>query len=307
MNVLGIGETVVDKISVIKDSDCPDVVLGTQHDAGGPVLSALILLSRLGADCIIVTSLGNDQEGALIRRTLVREGISLIECKQSATKTHSILVDAKTGQRQKLRGTVEHTPLENLDPQLIRKSDLIVMDRHEHSAFYEVVKHLDDNARLITDPSTEVSPFTLDMMRHSACAIVPIESLATIGKNSTLDAALDTLFEICGKPFVVTLGELGSLIHDGNSTQLVAPLEVRAVDTNGAGDVFRGAFAHGWTRGWGINNCVRYANVVAALQCTRRGNATAVPDQNSIEAYLANASWGPVDISDVEARFATLT
>jgi sugar/nucleoside kinase (ribokinase family) len=51
------------------------------------------------------------------------------------------------------------------------------------------------------------------------------------------------------KRFVVTLGANGALIFDGDTFVEIEPYKVRAIDTNGAGDMFAGAFLYGITHG----------------------------------------------------------
>ena len=49
------------------------------------------------------------------------------------------------------------------------------------------------------------------------------------------------------KRFVITLGANGALIFDGDTFINIEPYQVRALDTNGAGDMFAGAFLYGIT------------------------------------------------------------
>ena len=49
--------------------------------------------------------------------------------------------------------------------------------------------------------------------------------------------------------FVITLGANGALVFDGESFIEIEPYPVRALDTNGAGDMFSGAFLFGLTHG----------------------------------------------------------
>ena len=49
------------------------------------------------------------------------------------------------------------------------------------------------------------------------------------------------------KRFAITLGANGALIFDGDTYIQIEPYSVRAVDTNGAGDMFAGAFLYGIT------------------------------------------------------------
>jgi sugar/nucleoside kinase (ribokinase family) len=54
-------------------------------------------------------------------------------------------------------------------------------------------------------------------------------------------------------------------------------IPVTTVDTTGAGDVFRGAFAYALLRGDEPRDVLRFANAAAAVSCTRVGAMNSVP------------------------------
>lgn len=68
------------------------------------------------------------------------------------------------------------------------------------------------------------------------------------GECRTLAKAVDRLRRIA-RTFVVTLGGEGALVYDGHEMHEIDPYPVTPVDTNGAGDMFAGAFLHGITHG----------------------------------------------------------
>jgi sulfofructose kinase len=61
---------------------------------------------------------------------------------------------------------------------------------------------------------------------------------------------------------------------------------VQAVDTTGAGDVFRAGFIYGTLQGWSTELVLRFANAAAGLSCTRSGAIGGVPALEEIEALL---------------------
>jgi sulfofructose kinase len=65
---------------------------------------------------------------------------------------------------------------------------------------------------------------------------------------------------------VITVGKDGCYWNtpDGGIRHLKPPA-VAVVDTTGCGDVFHGAFLHGWIRGWPAEQCASQANTFAAL------------------------------------------
>lgn len=296
MKVLGIGESVVDSV-VLSDNH----TAGEKH-VGGPILIGLTLLSRLGIDCTLVTTLGRDADAAIIKRLLKHERVHLLSKIQHKTKVNTIMVNGQTGERKKVRGTVSHRNIKDLSRDFIRQFDLILIDRHEPLAFYEILKKKKDSAKILIDPSTEVSAFTLDMIKYADYPILPIEALTRIQGAKDIRECLERLYALCRKTMIVTAGDLGSLIYDGRSVKLIPALHVKAVDTNGAGDVYRGGFAYGIIQGWDLARCAEYANCVAAIQCTRLGNAAAIPTKEEIELcnnfFLAKKSVTLPTITD---------
>jgi sugar/nucleoside kinase (ribokinase family) len=64
---------------------------------------------------------------------------------------------------------------------------------------------------------------------------------------------------------------------------------VDCVDSTGAGDAFRGGFAAGCLRtpNGDIEDVLRYANAVAALNCRALGARSAIPTLEEVETLLA--------------------
>ena len=86
----------------------------------------------------------------------------------------------------------------------------------------------------------------------------------------------------------VTLGPDGFLWRDGASERRVPAPKIVAVDTLAAGDVWHGAFTLGLGEGLGIDAAARFANVAAAIKCTRFGGRTGAPSRAEVLARMAS-------------------
>jgi sugar/nucleoside kinase (ribokinase family) len=73
------------------------------------------------------------------------------------------------------------------------------------------------------------------------------EALSYTRKNS-VDEAIDVI-RTFAKTFAITLGAKGAVVYDGSNLISIDANPVKAVDTNGAGDLFAGAFMYGLTHG----------------------------------------------------------
>ena len=76
---------------------------------------------------------------------------------------------------------------------------------------------------------------------------------------------------------VVTCGEQGSYIASEGQVFHQPAVKVKAIDTNGAGDVFMGAFTYGLAKNWPLKKTAVFAAAAAAITCTRFGKIQAMP------------------------------
>ena len=89
------------------------------------------------------------------------------------------------------------------------------------------------------------------------------EECMTFTDKDNMDDAITELQKIADK-LVITLGSKGAMVVNGDDVITVAANKVEAVDTNGAGDMFAGAFMHGVTQGWDDEKSAKLANASAA-------------------------------------------
>ena len=81
--------------------------------------------------------------------------------------------------------------------------------------------------------------------------------------TDNVDAALEALKPRCGSA-VITLGADGALVWDGEQTHRIDPVPVKAIDSNGAGDMFAGAFLYAITHGHDFAAAGKLASAAAA-------------------------------------------
>jgi sugar/nucleoside kinase (ribokinase family) len=78
-----------------------------------------------------------------------------------------------------------------------------------------------------------------------------------------LEKALESIKQIASS-YAVTLGDKGALLYDGNQQIEISPHNVKAVDSNGAGDMFAGAFLYGITHGHSFFEAGNIASLASA-------------------------------------------
>ncbi len=81
-------------------------------------------------------------------------------------------------------------------------------------------------------------------------------------QTDDMGVAVEKIKEVADT-FVITLGGDGALTFDGSDLAEIPPHKVEAVDTNGAGDMFAGAFLYAITRGEDFPTAGRFASLAA--------------------------------------------
>jgi ribokinase len=85
---------------------------------------------------------------------------------------------------------------------------------------------------------------------------------------------------------ILTLGDRGALVVDGESVEHVPAVSVAAVDPTGAGDAFIGSLAVYLGEGVSLHKAVLRANAVAALSVMRVGTQVSFPMRADADAFL---------------------
>lgn len=88
--------------------------------------------------------------------------------------------------------------------------------------------------------------------------------------TETLSEAREKLKD-AAKHFVITLGANGAMIYDGDTFINIEPYKVKALDTNGAGDMFAGAFLYGVTHGHSYAEAGKLASLASSRVVTQFG------------------------------------
>ncbi len=82
--------------------------------------------------------------------------------------------------------------------------------------------------------------------------------------------------------FAITLGSKGALLFDGKHHIEISPHDVKAVDSNGAGDMFAGAFLYGITHGHSFYEAGNIASLASAKVVSQFGPRLTAKDHKEI-------------------------
>ncbi|CAF1155882.1 unnamed protein product [Rotaria sordida] len=106
-------------------------------------------------------------------------------------------------------------------------------------------------------------------------------------QTDNLEIAIDCLKKFA-RTFAITLGAEGALVYDGTQLHTIAPYKAQAVDTNGAGDMFAGAFLFAITQGKDFLTAGKFASLAAASVISEYGSRLNTTKQQQILAQWNN-------------------
>ena len=84
----------------------------------------------------------------------------------------------------------------------------------------------------------------------------------------------------------MTLGARGAAAWIGDDCTYFPGLNIDAVDTTGAGDIFHGAFIFGLLQNWPLVKIMGFANTAAGLSCLHLGARSGILPLSEILQYM---------------------
>lgn len=103
--------------------------------------------------------------------------------------------------------------------------------------------------------------------------------------TSSIEAATEQL-KSRATTFAITCGSNGALAWDGQQLHHIAPHSVQAVDSNGAGDMFAGAFLYALTQGHDFAAAGRLASAASARVVSQFGPRLNPEQHEPLKQYL---------------------
>jgi len=270
----------------------PGETLGGQSlhtGMGGKGANQAVMAARLGAEVTFVARVGNDAFGVEALGHYQAEGIDTTfvwRDKDRPTGTAAIVVDDNAD------NCIIVVPGANavLTPRDMQEASSAIQE--SDAVLCQLETPLDATLEAFrlaraAGVKTVLTPAPVQPISHelfSLCDLcVPntteMEQLAACSIDSHADvySAANWLRARGVKNVVVTMGDRGALLVDDAGAMHIPAVDVKAVDTTGAGDAFTAALAVSWAEGLELREAAQRASIVAALTVTRIGAQSAFP------------------------------
>tara|TARA_B110000444_G_scaffold259754_1_gene304508 strand:+ start:469 stop:1467 length:999 start_codon:yes stop_codon:yes gene_type:complete len=257
------------------------------HASGGSAANTIIASSYFGSSTFYSCKVANDANGKFYMQDLRDAGVdSNFHDKKENGVTGRCLVlvspDAERSMNTYL-GISESISVTDLNHQAIAESEYVYIEG------YLVTSATGRAAAIMTRKTAEQhqvktalslsDPGMVEFFKEGLIEIVgagvdlifcnEAEALAW-AETQDIEEAVATL-KLTTRTFAITLGADGALVFDGEKVHRILGHSVDAIDTNGAGDMFAGAFLYAITNNYSFKEAGELASLASAKVVSQYG------------------------------------
>ena len=293
--IVGIGANVFDtlyNIPTFPNEDTKMRATASKTAGGGPVSTGLVAASKLGASASYIGVLSDDNGGSFLKKDLEKYGVdtALVEIKSGYRSFASILLLAEDKATRTCvfdKGNLPPLVLNDKQKEAVRAADILMVDGNEMDAALEAAKIARENGTKVLYDCGGLYERVSELLSLTDIMIPSEEfAIAHTGKKTAEEAAIELYERYSPEVVVITKGKEGGILYDGKKTVAYPVYPVKAVDTNGSGDVFHGAFAAAMLRGYDYIKCCHFSSATSALKCMGVGARESAPDLERLKVFL---------------------
>jgi|GEM_PF-1031302 len=255
---------------------------------GGSAANTITAVAQLGSSAFYSCKVANDKTGEYFLDDLAASGVLTNLSKNTLHEGHTgkciVLVtpDAERSMNTFLGITreisvaeLDETALQNsqyvyiegyLVPEVNARAAAVKARQVAQAAGVKTALTLSDPnmVNFFKDPLLEIIGDGLDMVFSNE-----EEARLMFDADSLEDAV--TAMKGVARQFAITRGANGALVFDGKQLHEIPAEKITPVDSNGAGDIYAGAFMHGLTNGMAFTTCAELAGAAATTLVQQMG------------------------------------
>lgn len=295
-DVVGVGANSVDFVHLLPGHPQPAGAFAKmqirerQVLCGGQTATAVCTCASLGLQSKYVGAVGTDENGQRIRQELSRRNVDITDMvvRDAENQFAVILIDENSGERIVLWKRDERLTLEarELPADALASARVVHVDDTDEAAAIQAARLGRAGGALVTSDIDRITSRTAELVGLVTHAIFAGHVAPQLTGIDNLEQALREMRKTYGGALVVTLGDRGAVALEGDRFYNEPAFPVSAVDTTGAGDVFRGGFIYALVQGQPMDRALRTGNAAAAVSCTRLGALNGVPTMDEVHKTL---------------------
>lgn len=294
-DIIGIGACVADTLITLPrfpNEDTKLRALSTRTAGGGPAATGIVAAAKLGISTGFIGNLADDGGGKFLLSDFARFGVNT-DCVyvksgyRSFTSSVWLSSESKTRTCVFDKGDLPSLVLSDADKEAVRAAKVLMVDGNELDTAVEAAKAAKESGTVVLYDCGGLYEGVEKLLALTDVMIPSAEfAMGHTGKGSIAEAAASLMETYRPSVVVVTDGKRGGLCFDGKEMTPYPIYPAEVVDSNGAGDVFHGAFAAGIVKGYDHIKCCHFASAVSALKCTGTGARDSVPDFETVKKYM---------------------
>lgn len=306
--IVGIGACVADMLYTVSSFPKEDTKLRAEQSkmaGGGPTATGLVAAAKLGCSVSYIGVLSSDASGDFLKKDFQKYGVGtdLIDIIDGCRSfTSSIWLAKETASRTCVfdKGNLPPLELDEKKHLAVAEAKVLMIDGNEMDAAEQAcLTAKAKGTKVLYDCGGLYQG--VERLLKLTDIMIPSEEFALghTGCNTVEEAALKLYEMYQPEVVVITCGKEGGIIYEGRKDEPVVErypaFIVEAVDTNGSGDVFHGAFAAAMVKGLSYKDCCVFASAVSAVKCTGFGARESVPDYDTVCRFLVSRGIAEVD------------
>ena len=289
-DVVGIGAAVFDILMTTESYPQEDTKLRgleTKFQCGGPCATGLVAVRKLGESAGYLGTVGDDMYGTFVKSELERYGVDTACVKVNPGLTfHSVvLLNVTNGSRTCVwnRGQAAPPRPEDVDLEVLKRAKVLHLDgNHLDCAVYAAEKARELGVTVSMDAGGAYPD--IERLLPLVDVLIPSEEFAlkVTGRATAGEAAAVLAERYHPRILVITQGSRGGFLWEEGRQVRYPVYPVKAIDSNGAGDTFHGAFVAARLKGMTPYDACCFASATSALKCTRFGAQQGIPGYEEV-------------------------
>jgi ribokinase len=258
--------------------------------------NAAVAVVSLGVSAGVVALVGDDAHAGIVLQGLRERGVETRFVRQMQARTFwALSLTVPNGDRTLIQFP---TPAfggdwDGFDRRLLARTRWVHSIAEEGPPVGPLLRDAKRSGAITSLDIEYPSVLQPDVMATLAHVDVAFMNLAAADALGGPEEAAELIQQRGAGTVLVTLGERGALLRETSGRCRLLPAErVDAVDTNGAGDQFAGAYAAGILKGLGPNEASELAILVAARSTTALGGHGPETTLRELRDVAKSAGYG---------------
>lgn len=295
-SVIGIGAALYDILMTVGEYPTEDTKLRaeeTKFQCGGPCATGLVAISKLGETAAYLGTVGDDMFGSSVKSELEKYHVDTtrVAVKPGLNGHSVVLLNAATTSRTCVwnRGDAAEPTAADATEEALKGAKYLHVDGNHLECAIAAARKAKEMGITVSMDAGGAYPNIEELLPYVDVLIPSEEFSKKVTGCATAQEAAKVLQERYNPQIlVITQGNKGGFVWENGEEKRYPVFPVKAIDSNGAGDTFHGAFLAAQLKGMGVYESCVFASATSALKCTRFGAQQGIPGYEEVLEFQKN-------------------